>query len=109
MRFVLFFLLLFGVDSFLEAEGEIRVGTFNVRNYLIIYRRIEGRYRPDYPKPEYEKSIIRQTIVEANPDVLASPGMRRFALEPGEVFDRIGAQKGSDHRLAMVTLKNLAE
>jgi len=53
----------------------------------------------------YEKEAVYSRVDY----VLASPGMRRFVLEPGKIFDRIGAQKGSDHRLVMVTLENLAE
>ncbi len=83
MKFLLFFFLFFGAVSFLEAKEEIHVGTFNVRNYLIMDRRIEGRYRPDYPKPEDEKSIVRQIIIEANADILAlqEMGPRPFLNE----------------------------
>ncbi len=53
------------------ASGSIRVATFNVYNYLSMDRRVEGRYRPAYPKPEVEKAGIRATIRAVEPDVLA--------------------------------------
>ncbi len=97
MRLILFFLLLFGSVSFLEAE-EIRVGTFNLRNYLIMDRRIEGRYRPDYPKPEAEKSLVRKTIIEANADILA---LQEMGPEPFlDELQQDLASSGLDYKYA---------
>jgi endonuclease/exonuclease/phosphatase family metal-dependent hydrolase len=56
-----------------EEEGSvsIRVATYNLRNYLTMDRRVDGSYRPDYPKPEAEKTALRDVIREANADILA--------------------------------------
>ena len=43
-----------------ESTGIVRVATFNVLNYLEMDRRIEGRFRPAYPKPESEKVKVRR-------------------------------------------------
>jgi len=56
--------LVAGADS-------IRVATYNLRNYLIMDRNLDGVYRPEYPKPEAEKKALRACILSARPDVLA--------------------------------------
>lgn len=48
----------------------VRIASYNVQNYLCMDRRIEGRFRPKYPKPEVEKAAIRATIRAVAPDVL---------------------------------------
>ena len=56
----------------LSADGApVRVASFNVYNYLITDRRVEGVYRRDYPKPETEKRAIRTAVNHVQPDVLA--------------------------------------
>lgn len=62
--------LLSSPDGFVEAKP-VRVATFNVYNYLVMDRQVEGKFRPQFPKPEGEKSAIRSVIREINPDVLA--------------------------------------
>ncbi len=55
-----------------RAEPEkIRIATYNLRNYLSMDRLVQGQFRLDYPKPESEKAVVRKTIVQAAPDVLA--------------------------------------
>lgn len=54
----------------LSAEP-VRVATFNVYNYLVMDRRVDGQFRPRFPKPENEKTAIRSAIREINPDILA--------------------------------------
>lgn len=54
-----------------EDRSSVRVATYNLRNYLLMNRQIDGRFRMDYPKPESEKSVVRKTIREANADLLA--------------------------------------
>ncbi len=54
--------------------GEIvRVATYNVENYLVMDRWVDEqeRWRPDYPKPESEKTSLRRVIRSVSPDVLA--------------------------------------
>jgi len=63
-----YFLFLFA----LHANGEsIRIATYNLNNYALMDRMIQGNYKPNYPKPEVEKAAIRKTILEINPDILA--------------------------------------
>ena len=49
----------------------IRIATLNLDNYLSIDRRVEGRWRPNYPKPEVEKAALRTLILKTAPQVLA--------------------------------------
>ena len=56
--------------GFAGAEP-VRVATFNLENYLAMNRRVEGRFRPDYPKPEREKAAIRDVIHRVQPAVIA--------------------------------------
>ncbi|MFU8848715.1 MAG: endonuclease/exonuclease/phosphatase family protein [Opitutales bacterium] len=54
-----------------EASAGLRMATYNVRNYLVMDRYLEGRWQPQYPKPEKEKTMVRQIIRETSPDILA--------------------------------------
>jgi endonuclease/exonuclease/phosphatase family metal-dependent hydrolase len=54
-----------------EGSVSIRVATYNLRNYLTMDRRVDGSFRPNYPKPEAEKTALREVIREANADILA--------------------------------------
>jgi endonuclease/exonuclease/phosphatase family metal-dependent hydrolase len=76
MRIALAWLVVFAAICSSIGFGEdgsvsIRVATYNLRNYLTMDRRVDGAYRPDYPKPEAEKTALRDVIREANADVLA--------------------------------------
>jgi endonuclease/exonuclease/phosphatase family metal-dependent hydrolase len=53
------------------AGGSLTVATWNVENYLPAARRVDGVFRPDYPKPESEKSALRDVIRAAAADVVA--------------------------------------
>ena len=53
------------------AFADLRIATYNLNNYLMMGRLVEGHWRPNYPKPEREKDAVRQIILETNPDVLA--------------------------------------
>ncbi len=69
-----FAFLLACVCGFLVSVAEcetVRVASYNVRNYLTMDRLVEGKWRPEYPKPEAEKRYVRETILEIRPDVLA--------------------------------------
>jgi len=55
----------------LDASEGVRVATYNVWNYLVQDRRVEGRWLREYPKPEVEKSALRRTIHKINPDIIA--------------------------------------
>ena len=73
-------LLLHGAFLVLSGNvllGDIKVSTYNIRNYLLTDRpvKVEGLAKPvwreDYPKPEYEKRALRAIIARENPDILA--------------------------------------
>lgn len=54
----------------LTLPQRVRVGTWNVRNYMAMDRHYDGRYRRDYPKPEAEKTALRQILLDVRPDIL---------------------------------------
>jgi endonuclease/exonuclease/phosphatase family metal-dependent hydrolase len=49
----------------------ITVATYNVENYLVANRMVDGVYRPAYPKPQAEKHALAKVISAISPDVLA--------------------------------------
>ena len=51
----LFFLLVFSWHLSLKSSEVVRVASFNLQNYLSCERIVDGKWRPDYPKPEVEK------------------------------------------------------
>lgn len=53
------------------AARAITIATYNVENYLVTDRMADGAYRKDYPKPESEKTAVRQVVAAVAPDVLA--------------------------------------
>ncbi len=46
------------------------MATYNLRNYLEVDRWVDGSYRPNYPKPEVEKTALRKVLLEVRPDIL---------------------------------------
>ena len=67
-----------------SARGEqVRVATFNLRNYLSTDRLVEGVYRMDYPKPEKEKEALYAVVRAVNPTILAvqEMGEKPYLLE----------------------------
>ncbi|MDP4610981.1 MAG: endonuclease/exonuclease/phosphatase family protein [Opitutales bacterium] len=48
----------------------VRIATYNVRNYLVMDRHVGAFWRPSYPKPESEKSMVREVIRDIRPDIL---------------------------------------
>ncbi len=69
-RFPLLLILFLTAGSLLSEGEEVRIATFNLRNYLLEDRRVEGRWRPDYPKPEKEKRAVWEILKEVDPDIL---------------------------------------
>lgn len=53
------------------ASAALTVATYNVENYTIANRMVEGVYRPAYPKPEKEKAALTQVVAGIAPDILA--------------------------------------
>lgn len=64
-------LAVFGLLLLLALPLEaLRVATYNVRNYLVMDRQVDGKWRPDWPKPEAEKAVLRAIIADADADIL---------------------------------------
>jgi len=61
---------LLALAAALGAET-LTVATFNVENYTVADRMVEGVFRQEYPKPEAEKAAVRRVIRAIRPDVLA--------------------------------------
>ena len=63
--------LLLCLGSAVLAPAALTVATYNVENYTVADRMVDGVYRPAYPKPEKEKAALRQVIAGIAPDILA--------------------------------------
>ncbi len=55
--------------AFAKKES-LRIGSYNLKNYLIMNRLVEGVYKKDYPKPEIEKAALRSIITSHDIDIL---------------------------------------
>jgi len=82
------------------TRAALTVATYNVENYTIADRMVEGVYRPAYPKPEKEKAALAQVIAGIAPDVLAvcEMGKPEFLAE----FQRELKAAGQDYPHAVV-------
>jgi endonuclease/exonuclease/phosphatase family metal-dependent hydrolase len=49
----------------------IRIATYNLNNYLVMDRYVDGTWLNSYPKPESEKTVVRDAIKQVTPDILA--------------------------------------
>lgn len=69
-RIIVIIMILESSSVLLTAET-IRVATFNVKNYLVTDRMVDGTFYRDYPKPEADKTLLRATIKKGAADILA--------------------------------------
>ena len=78
----------------------LTVATYNVENYLVTDRMVEGVYRQAYPKPEAEKTALRKAIIGLAPDILAleEMGPQPFLDE----LQRDLKSDGADYPFALV-------
>jgi endonuclease/exonuclease/phosphatase family metal-dependent hydrolase len=53
------------------VRATITIATYNVENYVVTDRMVDGVFRPAYPKPEAEKAALRRVIEDMSPDILA--------------------------------------
>lgn len=53
-----------------SSDDGLRIATYNLRNYLVMDRYFDEQWRPEYPKPEAEKTAVRRVITEVAPDIL---------------------------------------
>ncbi len=68
----------------MRADGAgFTVATYNVENYTLANRQVEGIFRPDYPKPEIAKAALRNVLrmIDADVVLLQEIGPRPFLLE----------------------------
>jgi endonuclease/exonuclease/phosphatase family metal-dependent hydrolase len=71
-RFLIYLLLLLiGINCLSGVEKDIRIASYNLQNYLVMDRSVDGKWRPNYPKPEIEKRALRKAILAARPDIIA--------------------------------------
>ncbi|MDP0498922.1 MAG: endonuclease/exonuclease/phosphatase family protein [Verrucomicrobiota bacterium JB022] len=70
LRIVALLLGLGSVATPVQAE-RVRVASYNVRNYLVTDRQVDGEWRFAYPKPAVEVAALQRVILEVRPDVLA--------------------------------------
>lgn len=82
------------------ASAALTVATYNVENYTLANRLVDGVYRPAYPKPEKEKAALSQVIAGIAPDILAVEEMGTQAYL--EDFQRELKQAGQDYPHAVV-------
>lgn len=70
----------------------LTIATYNIENYLVTDRMVEGVYHQAYPKPEVEKAALRQVIGEISPDILAveEMGPQPFLDEFQRDLKRVG-------------------
>lgn len=62
--------LLVGLLPALLAAGDLKLATWNLCNYLLRDRPVQGTWRFAYPKPESEKAALRQALLLMDADVL---------------------------------------
>lgn len=67
----LFALVLSGSWLLSLPAAAITIATYNVENYLVADRMVDGVYRQAYPKPEKAKAALRRVIGGIDPDILA--------------------------------------
>lgn len=87
---LLMFLVVVSFNAF--GQESIRIASYNLKNYLIMDRLVEGKWRKDYPKPEAEKSIIQKNILEVRSDILVIQeiGGKSFLNELKEDLKELG-------------------
>jgi endonuclease/exonuclease/phosphatase family metal-dependent hydrolase len=51
--------------------ADLTIATYNVENYTLANRMVDGIYRPGYPKPEKERAALTRVVAGIAPDILA--------------------------------------
>lgn len=89
------------------APESLRIATYNLRNYLIEDRRVEGRWRPEYPKPEAEKKAVWSVLAAAHPDVVVfqEMGSPPFLEELQRDLKTVGLEYSFSHVVEAVDEK----
>lgn len=95
-----FSLLLLWFALAAAAAASLTVATYNVENYTVANRMVDGIYRPAYPKPEKEKAALARVVAGIAPDVLA---VEEMGPQPFlEDFQRELKRAGQDFPHAVV-------
>jgi endonuclease/exonuclease/phosphatase family metal-dependent hydrolase len=85
----------------------LTVATYNVQNYNLTDRIVEGGFRPAYPKPEDEKAALRAMIAALDADVIALQEvggepflreLRRDLAGEGVNYPHVAAMFGADEQ-----------
>lgn len=63
-------LFVLGLVSLVEANTALKIVSWNVRNYLLTNRLVDGVYRRNYPKPEVEKEALREVLRTLDADIV---------------------------------------
>lgn len=87
--------------TFALAAQALTVGTYNVENYLITDRMVEGVFRQAYPKPEAEKAALRRVIAGFVPDVLALQEMGTLPFLEELQRDLLGEGQSYPHAVVL--------
>jgi endonuclease/exonuclease/phosphatase family metal-dependent hydrolase len=82
------------------ASAALTVAAYNVENYTLADRMVDGVYRAAYPKPEKEKAALLQVITGMAPDILAIEEMGPQSYL--DDFQRELKQAGQDFPHAVV-------
>lgn len=77
------------------VSAALTVATYNVENYTMANRMVDGVYRPAYPKPEKEKAALLRVIGGIAPDILAVEEMGAQAFL--DDFQRELKQSGQEY------------
>jgi endonuclease/exonuclease/phosphatase family metal-dependent hydrolase len=84
----------------LSGHAAITVAAYNIQNYTVADRMVDGVYRRAYPKPEKEKAALRTVITNLKPDVLA---LEEMGPQPYlDDFQRELKRAGQDFSYAVV-------
>ena len=86
--------ILLALAAAVPAPAALTVAAYNVENYTLADRMVDGVYRAAYPKPEKEKVALRQVIAGISPDILALEEMGPQAYL--DDFQRELKQAGQD-------------
>lgn len=72
LRRLLFLVVVVGLLPPTRAQDEtLTVATYNVANYTLTDRQVDGSWLPNYPKPDEEKAALRRVIHRLDADLLA--------------------------------------
>jgi endonuclease/exonuclease/phosphatase family metal-dependent hydrolase len=95
----------FGLGSTALASAALTVATYNLENYTLADRLVDGVFHQAYPKPEQEIAALRQAVAGMAPDVLAVEEMgpqpflddfQRELRSAGQVYPYASLVQGAD-------------